>query len=86
MLRFAGAAAAAELVLSHAEQEPQPGVFVAIEAALFREPAPPGMGDLLPMVGEWAVKVERRQQPGAPFTVATSLGSPEASSTHTVIG
>jgi DNA repair protein RecO (recombination protein O) len=34
VLRFAGASAAAELVLSHAEQEPQPGVFEALEHAL----------------------------------------------------
>ena len=31
-----GASAVAELVLSHAEQEPQPGVFEALEAALDR--------------------------------------------------
>jgi DNA repair protein RecO len=36
VLRFAGASAAAELVLSHAEQEPQPGVFEALELALDR--------------------------------------------------
>jgi DNA repair protein RecO (recombination protein O) len=34
VLRFAGASAAAELVLSHAEQEPQPGVFDALEQTL----------------------------------------------------
>ena len=34
MLRFAAAAAAGEVVLVHAQQEPQPGVFYAIEAAL----------------------------------------------------
>lgn len=34
VLRFAGASAAAELVLVHAEAEPQPGVFDALETAL----------------------------------------------------
>lgn len=34
VLRFAGAAAAAELVLVHAESERQPGVFEALERAL----------------------------------------------------
>ena len=34
MLRFAGASAAAELVLVHAEPEPQPGVFGALERGL----------------------------------------------------
>ena len=34
VLRFGGASAAAELVLGHAEQEPQPGVFEALERAL----------------------------------------------------
>jgi DNA repair protein RecO (recombination protein O) len=34
VLRFAGAAAAAELVLAHAETERQPGVFEAVERAL----------------------------------------------------
>jgi len=34
VLRFAGAAAAAELVLVHAEAERQPGVFEALETAL----------------------------------------------------
>ena len=34
VLRFAGASAAAELVLAHAEQEPQPGLFEALERAL----------------------------------------------------
>ena len=34
VLRFAGAAAAAELVLSHAERESHPGLFEALEAAL----------------------------------------------------
>ncbi len=34
MLRFAGAAAVAELVVSHADQEPHPELFQALEAAL----------------------------------------------------
>ena len=34
VLRFGGASALAELVLAHAEQEPQPGVFEALEGAL----------------------------------------------------
>ena len=34
VLRFAGASAAAELVLAHAEQERHPGLFEALEAAL----------------------------------------------------
>ncbi|MDX1493305.1 MAG: DNA repair protein RecO [Longimicrobiales bacterium] len=34
VLRFAGASAAAELVLAHAETERQPGVFEALETAL----------------------------------------------------
>lgn len=34
MLRFAGSSAAGELVLAHAEQEPQPSVFHAMEAGL----------------------------------------------------
>lgn len=34
VLRFAGAAAAAELVLAHADTEHQPGVFEAVERAL----------------------------------------------------
>lgn len=34
VLRFAGASAAAELVLAHAEAERQPGVFEALETAL----------------------------------------------------
>ncbi len=34
VLRFAGAAAAAELVLAHVEQQGQPGLFEALEAAL----------------------------------------------------
>jgi DNA repair protein RecO len=33
-LRFAGASVAAELMLSHAEQEPHPGLFHALESAL----------------------------------------------------
>jgi DNA repair protein RecO (recombination protein O) len=36
VLRFAGASAAAEIVLAHAEQEPQPALYVALEAALDR--------------------------------------------------
>lgn len=34
VLRFAGASAAAELVLAHAEQEPHPGLFAALLTAL----------------------------------------------------
>lgn len=34
VLRFAGASAAAELVLAHAEQEPHPGLFAVLVAAL----------------------------------------------------
>jgi len=34
VLRFTGASAAAELVLAHSEQEPQPGVFFALSSAL----------------------------------------------------
>lgn len=34
LLRFTGASAAAELVLSHAEQEPNPGLFAALSSAL----------------------------------------------------
>lgn len=36
MLRFAGASAVGELVLVHSEQEPEPGVFEALERALDR--------------------------------------------------
>lgn len=36
VLRFAGASAAADIVLAHAEQEPQPGLYSALEAALDR--------------------------------------------------
>jgi len=34
VLRFAGASAAAELVLAHTQQDPHPGLFEALEAAL----------------------------------------------------
>jgi len=34
VLRFAGASAVAELVLAHTEQDPHPGLFEALEAAL----------------------------------------------------
>jgi hypothetical protein len=34
VLRFTGASAAAELVLAHTEQEPNPGLFAALELAL----------------------------------------------------
>jgi DNA repair protein RecO (recombination protein O) len=34
VLRFAGASAAAELVLAHTQQDPHPGLFTALEAAL----------------------------------------------------
>lgn len=36
VLRFAGAAACAELVLAHAQQEPHPGLFETVERALDR--------------------------------------------------
>lgn len=36
VLRFAGASAAAELVLSHTEQDPHPGIFDALETSLDR--------------------------------------------------
>ncbi|NIQ54468.1 MAG: hypothetical protein GWN71_14180, partial [Gammaproteobacteria bacterium] len=43
VLRFAGASAAAELVLVHAEAERQPGVFEALDTAMDAlAEAPPG--------------------------------------------
>ncbi len=44
VLRFAGAAAVAELVLAHADQEAQPGLFEAVEVALDRLAAAPSPG------------------------------------------
>lgn len=46
VLRFAGASAAAELVLAHAEQEPHPGLFDALEGAL--DALEQAAGDALP--------------------------------------
>ena len=40
-------------------------VNVDVDEALFKMPPPPGMGDLLQLVGNWEVKVEETQRPGA---------------------
>jgi hypothetical protein len=40
---------------------------VEIDAAMFAMPAPMGMGPLQPLVGNWKVAVQQRQQPGAPW-------------------
>jgi DNA repair protein RecO (recombination protein O) len=56
ILRFAGAASAAELVLAHAEQDPHPGLFEALEAALDAlETAPVGELPGRVLTGLWSV-------------------------------
>lgn len=41
---------------------------VAVDESLFRMPPPTGMGPLQSMIGNWKVKFEQRQQPGAPWS------------------
>ena len=56
VLRFAGAAAAAELVLSHAEQEPHPVLFDALESALDRlERVDPADIPAAALAGLWTI-------------------------------
>jgi DNA repair protein RecO (recombination protein O) len=56
VLRFAGAAAVSELVLGHAETEPNPGLFRAMEAALNRlEGASEEMAATAALAGLWGV-------------------------------
>lgn len=38
-----------------------------VDDALFAMPTPPGMGELLRLVGAWDVKIESRPQPGLPW-------------------
>ena len=42
-------------------------VNAPIDVAIFKMPAPPGMGPLMSIVGEWTVAWQTRQQPGAPW-------------------
>lgn len=41
---------------------------VAVDESIFVMPPPMGMGPLLPLVGEWQVAMQQRQQPSAPWT------------------
>ncbi|MCP3961913.1 MAG: DUF1579 domain-containing protein [bacterium] len=43
-------------------------VNVEVDDGVFSVPPPPGMDKLLPMVGEWHVKLEQRPNPGAPWS------------------
>jgi hypothetical protein len=49
-----------------------------IDDALFRIPAPNGMGPFVGLVGNWKVKTETRQQPGAPWQESEREGNIEA--------
>jgi hypothetical protein len=40
-------------------------VNVGVDEGIFEMPLPPGMGELLPLVGNWDVKVEEMERPGA---------------------
>jgi DNA repair protein RecO (recombination protein O) len=56
LLRFAGASAVAELVLAHAESDPNPALFHAMEAALDRlEEAPEAVAAAAALAGLWGV-------------------------------
>ncbi len=49
-----------------------------IDDALFRIPAPNGMGPFVGLVGNWKVKTETRQQPGAPWQESEREGNIES--------
>jgi hypothetical protein len=49
-----------------------------IDAALFRIPAPNGMGPFVGLAGQWKVKTETRQQPGADWQESEREGKIEA--------
>lgn len=56
MLRFAGAAAVAELVVAHADREPHPELFQALEASLDRlETAEPAALPTTALAAAWGV-------------------------------
>jgi len=56
VVRFAGASAVAELVVSHADQEPHPEVFVALEEALDAlEAVPPALVGTACLSGAWRI-------------------------------
>lgn len=56
MIRFAGASAVSELVLSHAESDPNPTLFHAMEEALDRlEDVPPEMEASAALAGVWGI-------------------------------
>jgi DNA repair protein RecO (recombination protein O) len=58
LVRFAGASAVSELVLTHAESDPNPTLFHAIEAALDRlEEASAAMEATAALAGVWGVVV-----------------------------
>jgi hypothetical protein len=44
---------------------------IELEDELFRMPAPTGMGPFVGLAGKWKVKMETRQQPGAPWQEST---------------
>ena len=50
---------------------------VEIEDAMFAMPAPPGMGPLTAMAGNWSVKTSTRQQPQAPWQESEREGPVE---------
>lgn len=52
-------------------------VNVDIDDAMFRMPAPPGMGPLQSLAGEWDVKVEQRNRPGGEFRESTRTSTIE---------
>lgn len=49
-----------------------------IDDALFRIPAPTGMGPFVGLAGKWKVKSEQRPQPGAPWQESEREGTVEA--------
>ncbi len=52
---------------------------VEVDEAIFRMPPPAGMDKLLPLAGEWQVKVEQRPQPGAPWAESERTSTVEVS-------
>ncbi len=51
---------------------------VAVDSAMFDMPAPPGMGPILGMAGEWKIAVEQRPRPDAEFQASESTGKIQA--------